>query len=589
MIPRLPPPRLEGGTWSTALRDFVAACLTENADERPSVEDLQKTKLMKAAKTPTSDMRQLLVRYQTWERGGGVRGSMLYGIGGAPIEPDGPEEGDGWDFETVKSRISGVPHEWNMGSDKETIKAPRPAPQIPPISRGTGDGLKLAQLFHDPNAPPPLRDYRMETPDNSAPSFITIPSFDNDGMQISPSGSFSSSNTTFTAPTTYSSQQSMRPPSPEPPSIGMIVMPTEEEMMEMAAKKAAATIAANKAAAEAAQAAAAAALQNPPPANLNPPNPNPPSQQVPALSSLPPLITHTGVQPYRGDPHSAFIPRGDHGAFPMSPARRDPSPRRPPVSAPSSPPRTVTQNGINNNNLSAGSKSFHLPSKSVPNITRQDPGPNNNYNPPPVPSIRQPPLKQHSMTSATPRPSGLSTSSPLVGPHGKSHSQDATIRSGQAPARSPGPIGRHKPTNLNLGPPNSNFSSGSGASCIIPPSPGRPPPIYHGGPGPINGLGLGMGLALGQAGQLPQQGSGVSGLPIELSKPGNRDGIFIFPNLPPLNTSVLMGKSGKEDFLHEMERLVVGLDEGLGAVQNGLKHLRKAKSKDVESVPEGDE
>lgn len=99
-----------------------------------------------------------------------------------------------------------------------------------------------------------------------------------------------------------------------------------------------------------------------------------------------------------------------------------------------------------------------------------------------------------------------------------------------------------------------------------------------------------MGLALGQAGQLPQQqGLGLSGITGEFGVPGNRGGPSIFPELAPLNAAILMGKGGKDDFLKEMERLVMGLDDGLGAVQSGLKQLKKARSKVSETVVEGDE
>jgi serine/threonine protein kinase len=46
MIPSRPPPRLsEPEKWSREFNDFVAQCLTKNATERPTADDLLKVSL----------------------------------------------------------------------------------------------------------------------------------------------------------------------------------------------------------------------------------------------------------------------------------------------------------------------------------------------------------------------------------------------------------------------------------------------------------------------------------------------------------------------------------------------------------------
>ncbi|ODQ63909.1 kinase-like protein, partial [Nadsonia fulvescens var. elongata DSM 6958] len=47
LIPRSKPARLEGSQYSPCLKEFVALCLDEQPDERPSAEELSKTKFIK--------------------------------------------------------------------------------------------------------------------------------------------------------------------------------------------------------------------------------------------------------------------------------------------------------------------------------------------------------------------------------------------------------------------------------------------------------------------------------------------------------------------------------------------------------------
>lgn len=64
LIIKSKPPRLEGRSYSTSLKEFIALCLDEDPKERLSADDLLKSKFIKAHKaTPTSILKELISRY----------------------------------------------------------------------------------------------------------------------------------------------------------------------------------------------------------------------------------------------------------------------------------------------------------------------------------------------------------------------------------------------------------------------------------------------------------------------------------------------------------------------------------------------
>lgn len=107
----LKPPRLEGEQHSSGLRDFVAFCLNDDPEQRPTaaaalehpyVANTQK-------KYPTSSLVKLIERYKLWEYGGGIRQSLFL-HGGAPpipsqVKEELPEEDDvdDWNFSTSET------------------------------------------------------------------------------------------------------------------------------------------------------------------------------------------------------------------------------------------------------------------------------------------------------------------------------------------------------------------------------------------------------------------------------------------------------------------------------------------------------
>ncbi|CAN6674746.1 serine/threonine-protein kinase Kic1p [Trichomonascus vanleenenianus] len=102
LIPRQKPARLEGSQYSPALKEFVAHCLDEHPDERPTADELMKLKFIKASRGyPTSILRELVTRYMSWKERNNVRDSiaMLKGI-----KDDDEKSVDGYNSDSDDSR-----------------------------------------------------------------------------------------------------------------------------------------------------------------------------------------------------------------------------------------------------------------------------------------------------------------------------------------------------------------------------------------------------------------------------------------------------------------------------------------------------
>ncbi|KAK4051572.1 kinase that interacts with cdc31p [Microbotryomycetes sp. JL201] len=102
LIPRSTPARLEGGSWSTPMRDFLAQCLQIDPTSRPTADELARHKWIKAAsKVPMTIMRELINRYVNWVQRGGQRASLA-GVESLAREDTFDIEEDSWDFDDVQ-------------------------------------------------------------------------------------------------------------------------------------------------------------------------------------------------------------------------------------------------------------------------------------------------------------------------------------------------------------------------------------------------------------------------------------------------------------------------------------------------------
>ncbi|GAA5876357.1 hypothetical protein JCM1840_005999 [Sporobolomyces johnsonii] len=103
LIPKNPPPVLDGPQFSKPFREFVSLCLQRDPLARPSAKELLKHRFIKSAKK-TGYLVELIERLERWKAEGGADGQ-----GRAEGEHSGesenetmPTQDDLWDFGTVR-------------------------------------------------------------------------------------------------------------------------------------------------------------------------------------------------------------------------------------------------------------------------------------------------------------------------------------------------------------------------------------------------------------------------------------------------------------------------------------------------------
>ncbi|KAJ3336855.1 Serine/threonine-protein kinase 24 [Gonapodya sp. JEL0774] len=72
LIPRTKPPRLDGN-YSQAMREFLALCMREEPADRPTAEELLKTKFIRNAPKGTVLLADLIARHEQWKQAHGER------------------------------------------------------------------------------------------------------------------------------------------------------------------------------------------------------------------------------------------------------------------------------------------------------------------------------------------------------------------------------------------------------------------------------------------------------------------------------------------------------------------------------------
>ncbi|KAK3077158.1 hypothetical protein LTS18_011065, partial [Coniosporium uncinatum] len=196
------PPRLEGGDFSDELREFIAFCLEEDPNDRPSAETLLEHEyIASSARThPTHKLAKLVTRFVSWEHRGGQRASLFVGGGAEFPEPLSSAKPDpDWNFSTTEEfdmqfedvaanfDRSGESAPSHTNGDTDSITPRANQRRMPPwekakteerIRRGQRD---LGKLFDpDPNASPykygdagrrssdlPLRNFSNEAGDRT--------------------------------------------------------------------------------------------------------------------------------------------------------------------------------------------------------------------------------------------------------------------------------------------------------------------------------------------------------------------------------------------------------------------------------------
>jgi serine/threonine-protein kinase 24/25/MST4 len=104
LIPKEPPPRLEGAKFSKELKDFVALCLNKDPESRPTAKALLKHSFIRKA-GKTEQLQELIQRAKAFEKGGRRSGDVRYyeeTLRDVNLE----DVEDEWCFNTVKPSAS---------------------------------------------------------------------------------------------------------------------------------------------------------------------------------------------------------------------------------------------------------------------------------------------------------------------------------------------------------------------------------------------------------------------------------------------------------------------------------------------------
>ena len=107
LIPKAPAPRLEGNTYSRDFRDFVAACLVKDPDQRPTAKELLQCRFVRGA-GGVEGLQELVQRRQMWDSSQGRSTHPKYyeeTMTSMSIQ-EGKED---WVFDTVKAPTVAMP------------------------------------------------------------------------------------------------------------------------------------------------------------------------------------------------------------------------------------------------------------------------------------------------------------------------------------------------------------------------------------------------------------------------------------------------------------------------------------------------
>ena len=147
LIPKAPPPRLEGSSYSRDLKDFVAACLVKNPDRRPTAKELLQHRFIRGAGR-VEGLQELVQRRQMWDSSQGRPTHPKY-YEETMTSMSLQEEKDNWVFDTVKAptitilkgtqrcqRVSAVAHPLHESPEgmmsRLTIDESDPKATLPP-------------------------------------------------------------------------------------------------------------------------------------------------------------------------------------------------------------------------------------------------------------------------------------------------------------------------------------------------------------------------------------------------------------------------------------------------------------------------
>lgn len=145
LIPKNPPPQLEGEKFSKPFKEFISLCLNKDPDERPTAKELLKHKFIKGAKK-TSILVDLIERRQRWLQ---VVGNQSSDDESNDEEKDKDnEEDDSWIFDTIKDK-KGPP------LDESQIAAKYPSKSEERIRASSASSSQKPVVKETPTPTPP--------------------------------------------------------------------------------------------------------------------------------------------------------------------------------------------------------------------------------------------------------------------------------------------------------------------------------------------------------------------------------------------------------------------------------------------------
>ena len=108
VIPKAPAPRVEGGSYSRDIKDFIAACLVKDPDRRPTARELLQHRFIRKAGSVES-LQDLIHRHHAWGNNQGTGNNPRF-YEETMSTLGNIRKKDDWVFDTVKAPTWSVKH-----------------------------------------------------------------------------------------------------------------------------------------------------------------------------------------------------------------------------------------------------------------------------------------------------------------------------------------------------------------------------------------------------------------------------------------------------------------------------------------------
>ncbi|MBW0526024.1 hypothetical protein O181_065739 [Austropuccinia psidii MF-1] len=152
LIPKNPPPVLDGPEFSKTFKDFIHECLKRDPNARPTAKELLKHKFIKNSKKP-SYLTELIERLERWKLEGGHQNKILGHHNDRDDQRhannDQNGQNDMWDFGTIKKGTTRRVLPNNQASSRKPNSSLDPPPR-PTSSPKSKDKQKNSNHQHRP-------------------------------------------------------------------------------------------------------------------------------------------------------------------------------------------------------------------------------------------------------------------------------------------------------------------------------------------------------------------------------------------------------------------------------------------------------